>query len=111
MLKARTSSIRYTTPYPMEAALALARAICPGRERHIREAYRLVEAHGGIVWDCEPYDHLWRIHVELVGGEEHPAWPELLRLSDVVDSSCEICGEPGEEGEWWVRCASCGPRT
>ena len=101
MLRPATQSVRYTTPYPLDAAIA---ACGPGREDYIRLIYQLVEDAGGVVWDCEPTWGELHLGVELSGGEEHPAWERVRSLWAVAEGSCEICGAAGvlrDGREYW----------
>jgi hypothetical protein len=101
MLRPARQSVRYTTPYPRDAAIA---ACGRGRENHIKQMYALVKDAGGIVWDCEPQYGELHLGVELPGGEEHPAWEQLRSLWTLAETSCEICGGAGvlrDEREYW----------
>lgn len=101
MLRPATRSVRYTTPYPLDAAVA---ACGPGRETYLRRIYALVEDAGGVVWDCEPKYGEICLGVELPGGEEHRVWERLRSLWTAAERSCVICGSAGvlrDEGEYW----------
>jgi uncharacterized protein (DUF433 family) len=101
VIRRAKKSIRYTEPYPLEAAVA----VCgPGRAEQVRALYALVARAGGKIWDCELKYGLLDLAVDLPGGDASDSWAELQRICTTIEAACEECGSPGTlrtDREYW----------